>query len=348
MDYREIVATVREGKKKAFFLYSQDEQLILEVRHALRKEVLTEENSMSHIRLDGNKVTFDELQNALSTYSMFNEEILVEVSNCGFMESDTAAALRELLSDYLKDPREDLCFFGYYKYDNELSKRNFYLDGLKKKIHGRSMIEHVDVLKPKGLVSVIEEKFREEGVEAPKNISIFISEIFKGSTLQLEKELDKLIAYTQGRAITKEDVLGIMAISDERHIMNLLDMVFTERGLGRNVRDILNLVNDLIYRGERPEMIMGVIGSRLRLLFQLKGLKEARASMPEIQKHLRTGSAWYAGKMTKTADAISFKEYARIYDALLQHEYVLKTTSVDSQSLLEMLLLSILNAKELK
>lgn len=338
---------VSSGKKKAYFLYAQDEQLIFEVRDLLRGKVLKGENSLSQIKLDGNKCTYEELQNALATYSMFSEDILVEISNCYFMEGAGGNPLRELVEEYLKDPREDLYFFGSYKYENDLSKKNFYLDNLKKKINLLCIIESVDSLKPRGVVGIIEEKFAAMNVTMNKNIAVYISEVFKGSTLQLEKELDKLMAYTEDREIKKEDILKIMTISDERHVMNLLDMIFTERGIGRNLKDILNLLNDLVYRGEKSEMIIALIGSRLRLLFKIKSLKEEKGGTQEVMKFLKTGSAWYADRMSKIADAISFNEYNRLFEVLLNHEYTLKTTSVETMSLLEMLVLSVVNSRDM-
>lgn len=347
MDYLELKSMVSSGKKKAYFLYAQDEQLIFEVRDLLRGKVLKGENSLSQIKLDGNKCTYEELQNALATYSMFSEDILVEISNCYFMEGAGGNPLRELVEEYLKDPREDLYFFGSYKYENDLSKKNFYLDNLKKKINLLCIIESVDSLKPRGVVGIIEEKFAAMNVTMNKNIAVYISEVFKGSTLQLEKELDKLMAYTEDREIKKEDILKIMTISDERHVMNLLDMIFTERGIGRNLKDILNLLNDLVYRGEKSEMIIALIGSRLRLLFKIKSLKEEKGGTQEVMKFLKTGSAWYADRMSKIADAISFNEYNRLFEVLLNHEYTLKTTSVETMSLLEMLVLSVVNSRDM-
>lgn len=347
MDYLELKSMVSSGKKKAYFLYAQDEQLIFEVRDLLRGKVLKGENSLSQIKLDGNKCTYEELQNALATYSMFSEDILVEISNCYFMEGAGGNPLRELVEEYLKDPREDLYFFGSYKYENDLSKKNFYLDNLKKKINPLCIIESVDSLKPRGVVGIIEEKFAAMNVTMNKNIAVYISEVFKGSTLQLEKELDKLMAYTEGREIKKEDILKIMTLSDERHVMNLLDMIFTERGIGRNLKDILNLLNDLVYRGEKSEMIIALIGSRLRLLFKIKALKEEKGGTQEVMKFLKTGSAWYADRMSKIADAISFNEYNRLFEVLLNHEYTLKTTSVETMSLLEMLVLSVVNSRDM-
>lgn len=348
MEYTSILEVVNSNKKRAYFLYAEDEQLLFEVRSLLRKRVVSEENSLSHIKLDGNRCTALDVENALNTYSMFQEDILVELSNCNFMESSAAHPIKEVIEEYLKNPREDLFFLGYYKYENDLSKKNFYLDSLKKKMSGLAFIDSVDSLKPKGMVQLVENLFQRQGVEVSKTIPVFISEVFKGSSLQLQKEIEKLIAYTDGREIKKEDILTIMEISDERHVMNLLDLIFTERGLGRNIKDVLNLINDLLYRGEKPEMILGLIGSRLRLLFRIKTLIEKNATTQDVMKSLRTGSAWYADKMIRIAGALNFKEYSSLFRILLEHEYTLKTTSVDSSSLLEMLILSMFNAREVK
>src|SRR5690554_2389950 len=123
---------------------------------------------------------------------MFEEDILVELSNCYFMDGGQSSPMRELVEEYLKDPREDLYFIGYYKYENELSKKNFYLDRLKKKTSPLTIIEGIDSLKPRGMVGLVETLFSERGVEVNKNIPPFISEVFKGNSLQLEKEIEKL------------------------------------------------------------------------------------------------------------------------------------------------------------
>jgi len=321
VDYLELKEIVKKGQKRAYFLFAQDEQLIFQVRDELRKRVV-EEDSLSHIKLDGNRCTYEDIQNAISTYSMFNEDILVEISNCHFMDGGQSSPMRELIEEYLKDPREDLYFIGYYRYENELSKKNFYLDRLKKKVGPHTIIEGVDSLKPRGMVGLIESLFEERGITVSKNIAPFISEVFRGNSLQLEKEIEKLLAYTAGREIRKEDILAIMEISDERHVMNLL--------------------------GEKAKMVIGLIGSRLRLLFKIKILKEQNATTQDVMKQLKTGSAWYADRMTKIATAISISEYHKLFKVLLDHELILKTTSVDTMSLLEMLILSMVNARDTK
>ena len=128
MDYLELKQIVKSGKKKVFILYSEDEQLIIEVRDMLRKKVIKEDNSLSHIKLDGNRCTVEDLQNALLTYSMFQDEILLELSNANFMNTQEPSEFKNIIEAYLKDPREDLSFIAYYKYENELSKKNFYLE----------------------------------------------------------------------------------------------------------------------------------------------------------------------------------------------------------------------------
>ncbi len=348
MDYLELKQIVKSRKKTAYILYAEDEQLIIEVRDLLRDQVIKEENSLSHIKLDGNRCSVEELQNALLTYSMFQEDILVELSNANFMSVQESSEFKEIIEAYLMDPREDLTFIAYYKYENELSKKNFYLDRLKKKVSSSCVIEGIDSLKPRGMVGLIEEFFKRNQIEVKSNIPSFISEVYKGNSMQLERELEKLMAYTADREIKKEDILGIMEISDERHVMNLLDLIFTERGLGRNIKEILNLVNDLVYRGEKAEMMIALIGSRLRLLFKIKILKEKKATPQEIMKSLKTSSAWYAERMGKIGGSISFEEFDKLFEILLDHEFTLKTTSVDTDSLLEILVLSMVNAREVR
>ena len=211
MDYLELKEIVKKGQKRAYFIYAQDEQLIFQVRDELRKRVI-KEDSLSHIKLDGNRCTYEDIQNAISTYSMFSEDILVEVSNCHFMDGSQSTPMRELIEEYLKDPREDLFFIGYYKYENELSKKNFYLDRLSKKVSPVSIIEGIDSLKPRGMIGLIETLFAEREIEVNKNIAPFISEVFKGNSLQLEKEIEKLLAYTACSEIRKDDIIAIMEI----------------------------------------------------------------------------------------------------------------------------------------
>lgn len=345
MDYLAIQEVVKKNQKRAFFLYAQDEQFIFQIRDLLRKKVLKEESSLSHIKLDSNRCTPEDLENALSTYSMFSEDIMVELTNAQFMEGSAAHPLKEVLLEYFKNPREDLFFFGYYKYENDLSKRNKYLEDMKKKFHPLVLVEGIDPLKGKGMEQLITRLMDEKGIVASKNLPIFINEVFMGNTLQLEKELDKLAAYADGRELKKEDVLTLMEISDERHIFNLISLIFTDRGLGRNIKEILNLVNDLIYRGEKPEGIMASIGARLRQYFKVKVVKEKRGTVDEVMKVLNTRSTWYAENVTKIASSITMKEYDALFKVLLEHEYQLKTSSTDTSALLEMLLIRLVNVR---
>ncbi|NLC65943.1 MAG: DNA polymerase III subunit delta [Clostridium sp.] len=347
MDYLEIQKLVKKGFKTAVFLYGEDEKIILSVRNLMRSMYLDDLNGLNHIKLDGNSITSDALQDALNTYSMFSDKTFVEISNCHFMEKkDDKNENQKVLIDYLEDPRKDLYLFAYYKYDNELDKRNYFLQNLSRNSSNLSLITSVRALNKRNIKERMIIELKTKGISVSKPVLYYMESVFKGNMLQFEKELDKLIAYSDGEEITKKHIDEIMTISDERHIMNFLDLIFTENGIGRNVREIIDLLNDLLYRGESPQMILGVIGSRIRILFEIKIELEGSSETKEIKKLLRTKSSWYANIMIKKASSISFKAFQNMFETLLDYELTMKTTSTDINSALEMLVISILSSKD--
>lgn len=348
MDYLEIQKLVKKGFKIAVFLYGQDEKIILSVRNLMRSMYLDDEESLNHIKLDGNSLVPDTLQDALNTYSMFSGKTFVEITNCHFMEKkDDKNENQKILLEYLKDPRKDLYLFAYYKYDNELDKRNYFLQSVSRKTSSSSLITPVRALNKRNFKERMVIELKAKGVSVSKPVLYYMESVFKGNVLQFEKEVDKLIAYSDGEEITKEHIDEIMTISDERHIMNFLDLIFTENGIGSNIREIIDLLNDLLYRGESPQMILGVLGSRIRMLFDIKVELERNPTTKEIEKVLNTKSSWYANMMIKKSRSISFKSFQKIFETLLDYELDMKTKSTDINRSIEMLVISILSSKTL-
>ena len=93
---------------------------------------------------------------------------------------------------------------------------------------------------------------------------LFCSQIDNNMDIILN-EIEKLASYAEGRDITKEDILAMMPQKSENDIFNLVDYLSQ-----KNIKKALDILNELIFKGEKIPLILFMIGRQFNLLFNIK------------------------------------------------------------------------------
>ncbi|MBQ2747458.1 MAG: hypothetical protein IJF28_03185, partial [Firmicutes bacterium] len=118
-----------------------------------------------------------------------------------------------------------------------------------------------------------------------------INEIVQGSgyyhketdytLFNLENDLMKIIAHSEGTEITANDVLGIISGNLESYIFALMDTISSgKKG------EAYKLLYSILGKGESVYKILGMIISQYELTLDVKELRERGMSSPEIVKML--------------------------------------------------------------
>ena len=156
-----------------------------------------------------------------------------------------------------------------------------------------------------------------------------------GSDMQLIKnELDKLIAYTEGRdVITTNDVEHVCVTQTTNKIFDMVNAIAEG-----NQKLALDLYEDLLSLKEPPMRILFLIARQFNQLYQVKLLQKEGMGSSEIAK--QAGIVPFAMKKYQ-AQAKSFteKELRRAVEDCVDSEEAVKTGMMNDRMSVELLIM---------
>ncbi len=138
----------------------------------------------------------------------------------------------------------------------------------------------------------------------------------------LDSEIDKLLAYTEGKRITEQDVELLVSQAREAVIFELTDC------LGRHETGrALRLVHQLIEDGAEPLYILGMLARQIRILIQVGQLRSERLSQEEIIRRLGL-HRFVVEKASLQAGAFSMAQLESAHSRLVSADWAIKTGEI--------------------
>lgn len=341
MFYNELKKEIAQGKlRRTYILYGEDEGFIKEIVEEIEKKSgLDPEDIFNYIRIDGQKAEMSELQDSLLTLPFMGNRKLVEVFRADFFTG--TAAIRDwqdkikLISEFVQDPPEDTLLILYYITDQD--KKDTKIKALEKKAHkDHTIVMKMPVLKKENVAEYLEDYFKAKNIEVSKTLLTYIRENFEGNILQLTQDMDKILAYSQGRNIEKRDIDLLMVKSGTRHKYDLLDMVMQGKA-----KDAVALYNELIYKRTEPHEILETCGYRLREAYNFKIRIAAGVPTKTLMEELNERMPWLVEKKITMYRNISLPRLSKMFSLLLDAEERMKGTPTDAEREIEMLILSL-------
>ena len=171
-----------------------------------------------------------------------------------------------------------------------------------------------------------------------KNITRDTLQIFltkTGSDMQLIKnELDKLIAYTEGRdVITAEDVEKVCITQTSNRIFEMVNAIAEGKQ-----KKALELYEDLLALKEPPMRILFLIARQFNQLYQVKLLAKEGLSPAEIAK--QAGIVPFAVKKYQAqAKSFSAEELRAAVEECVASEEAVKTGVMNDRMSVELLIM---------
>lgn len=330
-----------QGKlRRVYVLYGEDEGFIKEIVEEIRERSgVSSDDIFNFIRIDGQKAEMSDLQDSLLTLPFMGDRKLVEIYRADFFQG--VQSIRDwqekikLIESFVHDPPEDTMLILYYVTSQE--KKDTRIKALDKKAHkSHAVVMKMPALKKENVSDFLEVYFREKGMEVSKPLLAYIRESFEGNILQLEKDLDKILAYAQGRNIEKRDIDLLMVKSGTRHKYDLVDMVMVGKA-----REAVELYNELIFKRTEPHEILETCGYRLREAYNYKVRIAQGMSSAEIMKDLNERMPWLVEKKITQYRNMSLLRISRMFQLLVDSEERMKGTPTDPQREIELLILSL-------
>ena len=156
---------------------------------------------------------------------------------------------------------------------------------------------------------------------------------FVGNDLRLlDQEIEKLVTYTAGRRpITVDDVHTLVPYTQEASVFDMVDAVGRRDG-----RTALTLLHRMLDDGQEPLYILAMIVRQFRIMVQVKDLEERGGAPGAMAKRLGL-HPFVAKKGLAQAHNFTMAQLEAIYDKLLETDLAIKTGRMEDVLALDML-----------
>ncbi|SUY47450.1 DNA polymerase III, delta subunit [Clostridium putrefaciens] len=320
--------------KKCYIFYGEDEALIQDIVSIIIKNTVDPSFlELNLLRIDGIKEGFEVIENATETLPFMSEKKVVEVYRAEFLswEKDKKGEQTfKKISKYI-DTLPDYCILIlYYVFKEQRDKITPEVNRIK----GDIAVVKVDKLKGEKLYKKVEDIFIQKGKPIGKiELRFFVDNVDNNMRI-INNEVDKLISYTDGRNIIKQDILDLFSQKSEKDIFNMVDFLSQKRP-----EKATNILNELIFRGEKENYILSMIERQFKILFNIK-LGMSKGKSKEILSRELKLNIYICDKMMHQSEKFSFKQLKRCMELCINSERNLKTVSLNKKTELELLIIN--------
>ena len=288
--------------------------------------------------LDGRQVTLEHLRSACETVPFLAEKRLVIVE--GLLERFEAKAKtgKKKASRQPDKPEEYIAIAEAMKklppftelvlLGGEISERNPLLCELSTVIK----VKIFSLLNRPQLSPWIEKRVTGAGGSiAPNALALLVR--FVGSDLwTMAGEVDKLTQYAGGRRIEEADVKAVVSDAQEANVFAMVDAVMESR-----VGVAQELLQQQFRQGAAPAQLLTMLARQVRIIFQVKEMRDRGKSRGDIQHKLGLTSDFLLRKAWEQADKYSMVRLREAFHKLLEADLSIKTGKLDSEIALDIL-----------
>ena len=206
---------IKTGKlKKAYLLYGEESYLKKQYRDKLKKALLSENDTVNYAYYEGKKTEPEQLIDLAETLPFFAERRLIVVENSGFFKNAVPK-----FADYIKTMPDTACFLFV---EDEVDKRG----KMFKAVKDIGYISEMGRQDEKTLLYWIAGQIKREGKQIKESAARYLVSRAGTDMELLEKELEKLFAYTLGRTeITLEDIEAVCTTQISNKIFDMVEAV---------------------------------------------------------------------------------------------------------------------------
>lgn len=332
----------KNSLKNSYIFCGLDEELIKEEIKLISKPFITDGlGDLNYIKLDGLTITADDIKNACETMPLMSEKKLVIVYRANFLKEksdSTGNSIFKEIKEYLKDMPPYTILIMYYIFSDkrETPRKNKKLMSLDK----ITSIVYFEKLKRDKFNKKVEEIFQEkEGRIGKIELRYFCERVANNFDI-VNREIDKLLAYTNGREIKREDINKLLPPKNEEDIFDLVDLISQ-----RKIDKAIDIMDELLFRADQHMLIITSIENQFKRLYKIKVRVINGKKTDDFVKELKL-PAFVCEKMINLSNKFSLRQLKELIRLCMKTEEKLKSSSTDKKMELEMLLVETLMIKK--
>lgn len=324
----------KKDLKGCYILYGADENLIKDAVNKAANTVVDETfRELNLVKFDGMKVQFEEVMNACETLPFMSEKKVVIVFRADFLGSKDDRESKKKVEDfrqYLSTLPPYTILLMYYVFGDDREKASSNI----KKLEKLASLVQVDKLKGSKLYKKVGDIFEERQRNINKVLLQFFCDHIDNNMEIINNEINKLLDYTEGREITKEDILDLLPQTNNDDIFDLVDFVSQ-----RKPEKAINILNELIFKGESVTGVLFMIERQFKLLYSIKLAMEEGKNKDILVKELKL-HPYVCEKLINQSRKFSLNQIRACMKMCLDTEKSLKSSQSDKKIEMEMLLIN--------
>lgn len=309
-------------------------QKLVWLREGFRKKY--DPSGYNIVTLDGETMTAAELRKALSAGGLFVAKRFVAIDGYQPKKSVvTGDVLQELFKDAAK--RDDVIValreVPSEPSDDRRKKKKTVAPRAALKMPKIKETYRFDVPTPSECASWLVKEAKDRGGQLPPKVANELVALCGTDTWRLANELDKLVAYADGRSITSDDLAIQIASAESSDIFALTDAV------GMRHRPLaVRLLHQELAAGTNPLVLIASVTGHLWNLWRVQLAAQEKWTPDMMAKKLGL-HPFVVQKAMAQAKTFPPEQIKRWHHQLIDTDATLKSTSLDAEALLDVMLL---------
>lgn len=144
----------------------------------------------------------------------------------------------------------------------------------------------------------------------------------------MSNEIDKLVLFTGARPIEEADVKTVVSHAQEANVFSMVDAILESR-----MSVARELLQQLFLHGMEPAYILVMLARQVRIIFQVREMRDRGISRNVIQTRLNLTSDFVLRKAWDQADRYAPARLIEVYHKLLEADIAVKTGKYDTPEL---------------
>ena len=306
-----------------YCLYGEEAYLKRSFKMRLRDAIL-DGDTMNYHHFEGKDAEPKAIMEAADTMPFFADYRLIVIEDSGLFKKEADALVK-----YIPNmPETTILIFV----ESQMDKRS----KLYKAVNAKGYVVELKRQEPAYIEKWILSILKKEGRQITRNTMTHFLERTGNDMDLIRSELDKLLAYTDGRdVITTQDVDEIGSVQITGHIFDMVAAISAH-----NRAKALALYNDLLALKEPPMRILFLIARQFNQLLQLRQLSDENVDQATMAKQLSL-NPYVVGKLRTQARSFTYTALKDAVTACVDAEEAVKTGNLSDQMAVEMVLVQL-------
>ena len=298
--------------------------------------------------LDGRKLTLKELSEVCDAvpFMSANRLVIVEGLLKRFQGSEKQSRLRGIdnsnsddgnsqllqdIPDYIKTmPQTTTLVMFEADLDIRTTNQQF-----KMLLPVADKVLQFNELKGKELIEWIRAYVVQHGGKMTAMAANLLANYVGGDLWMMVGEINKLIAYCDGREITESDIKVTTSYAREDNIFDLVDSILE----GRN-REAQYMLHRMLKYGIAPQQILTMIERQLTVIMRVKDIEQG-TSIQEIRERLALHPKYPVDKAMKQAKAFPISRLRKSFHCLLNTDVAIKTGKYEDELAFDLMIIEL-------